>query len=251
MKKTFALLSFALILYACGSKKTETDSSDSIAIAGESTSANQLSEQQKADGWKLLFDGQTMAGWRPFKNKVNDSWEVLDGTLHCKKVNDTIENKRGDLMTTDQYENFELAFEWRIAPQGNSGVIYRVTEDFDVPYASGPEYQLIDDVGYPGELKAANKTACNYDMHEAKNKTLNPPGEWNSSKIVVNGNHVEHWLNGVNVLEYEFGSADWKKRVAGSKWKDFPGYGLSKAGYIDLQDHGSEAWFRNLYIKVL
>ncbi len=251
MKKTLALLSFALLLYACGSKKTETDSSDATAMAGESVPANQLTEQQKADGWKLLFDGQTMTGWRNYKNKENDSWEVLDGMLHCKKVNDSTENKRADLMTTDQYENYEFAFDWKIAPQGNSGVIYRVTEEFDVPYASGPEYQLIDDVGYPGELKAPNKTGSNYDVHEAKNKTLNPPGEWNSSKIVVNVNHVEHWLNGVKVLEYELGSPDWKKRVAGSKWKDFPGYGLAKTGYIDLQDHGSEAWFRNIFIKVL
>lgn len=241
MKKHFASILLAIVVCACGSKKTESDS----------ISYNQLTEQQKADGWKVLFDGKTMTGWRNFKNKENDSWEVVDGMLHCKRVNDTTENKRADLMTTDQYENFEFAFEWRIAPQGNSGVIYRVTEEFDVPYASGAEYQLIDDVGYPGELKATNKTAGNYDMYEAKNKSLKPPGEWNTSKIVVNGNHVEHWLNGANVLEYEFGSTDWKKRVAGSKWKDFPGYGLAKTGYIDLQDHGSEAWFRNIYIKVL
>ena len=251
MKKTLTLLSFALLLFACGSKRTETDSSDATAMAGESAPSNQLTEQQKADGWKLLFDGQTMTGWRNYKNKENDSWEVVDGMLHCKKVNDSTENKRADLMTTDQYENYEFAFDWKIAPQGNSGVIYRVTEEFDVPYASGPEYQLIDDVGYPGELKAPNKTGSNYDVHEAKNKNLNPPGEWNSSKIVVNANHVEHWLNGVKVLEYELGSPDWKKRVAGSKWKDFPGYGLAKTGYIDLQDHGSEAWFRNIFIKVL
>ena len=230
-------------LAACGPKKTETSST---------TSANQLTEQQKTDGWKLLFDGTSMKGWRTFKNTENDSWEVLDGMLHCKAFSDTAENKRADLITTDQYQSFELAFDWKISFQGNSGVMFHVTEEYDVPYGSGPEYQIIDDVGYPGELKPENKTGGNYDMHiPAENKKMNPAREWNSSKIVVNGNHVEQWLNGSKVLAYDLGSADWKKRVSASKWKDFPGYGLAKTGHIDLQDHGNEVWFRNIFIKVL
>ena len=152
-------------------------------------------------------------------------------------------------MTVDQYKDFELTFDWKISPEGNSGLIYRVTEEYEVPYGSGPEFQIIDDVNYPGELKDVNLTGANYGMHAPdKNKTLRPAGEWNSSRIIIKNNHVEHWLNGGKVLEYELGSDDWKKLVNTSKWKDFPGYGLAQSGFIDLQDHGSEVWFKNLYI---
>ncbi len=237
MKAKYYLFSL-ILLSACGTKNSNAP-------------VNQLTEQQKTEGWKLLFDGQTTNGWRLFKNKENDTWEVLDGTLHCKPITDNDGTKRADLMTTDQYANYELAFDWKISAKGNSGLIYRVTEEFDVPYGSGPEYQIIDDDNYPGGLKPENKTGGNYDMQAPQNKTMNPVGEWNSSKIVVNGNHVEHWLNGGKILEYELGSEDWKKQVAACKWKDFPGYGLAKAGFIDLQDHGHEVWFRSIMIKQL
>lgn len=239
MKKLLILLMLGAA--ACSTPKSEN----------ASTTPNQLTEAQKAEGWKLLFDGQTMNGWRSFKNKENNTWEVLDGTLHCKSSNDTTATQRADIMTTEMYGNFELSFDFKIAPEGNSGLIYRVTEEFDVPYASGPEYQIIDDIGYPGELKDVNKTAANYDVHVAENKKLNPAGEWNTGKLVINGNHVEHWLNGAKVVEYEFASDDWKAKVAASKWKDYPGYGQSASGYIDLQDHGSEVWFRNIMVKPL
>ena len=233
------LLFFLFILcLACGTRKAETP-------------PNQLTEQQKSEGWKLLFDGQTTNGWRIFKDKENDTWEVSDGTLHCKAMGDSVGTKRADLMTIEEFGSFELLFDWKIAAQANSGLIYRVTEEFEVPYGSGPEYQIIDDTGYPGDLKPVNTTAANYDMEAPQNNKLNPVGEWNSGKIVVNENHVEHWLNGVKVVEYELGSEAWKKQVAGCKWKDFPGYGLAKTGHIDLQDHGHEIWFRNIYIKTL
>ncbi len=240
MKSIISLVTLVLIFSSCSQKKTEVASTP-----------NQLTEVQQTEGWKLLFDGQTLNGWRTFKNKENDTWEVVDGTLHCKPAQDSVATKRADIMTTESYQNFELAFDWKIAAQGNSGLIYRVTEEFEVPYASGPEYQIIDDIGYPGELKDVNKTGANYDVHIAENKNMNPAGEWNSSRLIVNGNHVEHWLNGKKVVEYEFGSEDWKKRVAASKWKDYPGYGLATTGYIDLQDHGSEVWFRSIMIKGL
>jgi len=211
----------------------------------------QLTEQQKAAGCKLLFDGQTLNGWRIYKNKKNDSWEVKDGTLHCKSFEDRTEKNRCDLLTNDQYGNFELTLEWKISPQGNSGIIYRATEEFEQPYWSGPEYQILDDVGYPGKIEDWQKTAANYAMNVAIGGTLRPVGEWNSAKIVANGNHVEHWLNGVKVVEYELGSDDWKKRKAAGKWKDAKGYGIAPKGYIDLQDHGNEAWFRNIVIREL
>jgi hypothetical protein len=148
-------------------------------------------------------------------------------------------------------DDFELAFDWKISAQGNSGVIFRATEDYDKPYFTGPEYQVLDDGGYPGEVKEQNFTAANYDMQAPINKSMNPVGEWNSSKIVANGNHIEHWLNGAKVLEYEIGSDEWNKQRAASKWKDVEGYAVPTRGHIDLQDHGNEAWFRNIKIKEL
>jgi hypothetical protein len=154
-------------------------------------------------------------------------------------------------MTTEQFENFELAFDWKISQGGNSGVMFHVTEEFDRPYLTGPEYQVIDDKGYNGELKDSQLTGSNYDMHPAVNAKPNPIGEWNQSRIVVNGNHVEHWLNGTKVVEYELNSADWKKRKAASKWKDAKKYGIEKKGAIDIQDHDHEVWYKNIMIKTL
>jgi hypothetical protein len=202
-------------------------------------------------GFVSLFDGETMSGWRFFRNAENNAWEVVDGTLHCKPFQEGVENKRGDLVTEEAYQNFELWIDWKISSQGNSGIMFRVSEEYEQPYATGPEYQIIDDLGYPGELKAENKTACNYDMHIAEPKPLKPVGEWNHTKLKVTENHVEHWLNGQKVLEYELHSEDWNARMITSKWKDFPAYGTISKGLIDLQDHGNEVWFKNIFIKIL
>ena len=249
MKKLICIT--LLILVGCQPKKPVEVAEVPAEAPAVNPPATQLSDAQKAEGWALLFDGQTMEGWRTFKNKGNASWEVKDGSLHCKAFDDRNIKELSDILTTNQYENFELSLEWKVAAQSNTGVIYRCTEEFNEPYLSGPEYQIIDDIGYPGELKETNKAGGAYDMYVAKNKTLKPVGEWNTTKIVVNGNHVEHWLNGSKVLEYELGSAEWKKRKAGSKWNDAKGYGTTRKGYIDLQDHGNEAWFRSILIRTL
>jgi hypothetical protein len=250
------VIGMALVFGACQSKKVEentTAKADSAATTTTpaSPAAVTLTAEQQAEGWKLLFDGVSKNGWRTFKNKENNSWEVVDGTLHCKPFDDKGTNQRADLITVDQYENFELAFDWKISAQGNSGVMFHVSENFDEPYATGPEYQVLDDKGYPGEVAETNFSGSDYGLYAAQNKKLNPVGEWNSGKIIVKGNHVEHWLNGVQVVSYELHSDEWKKLVAKSKWKDFPAYATTKTGFIDLQDHGHEVWFKNIMIKTL
>jgi hypothetical protein len=246
------LFTLSILIIACSTQTKKEEAQDSTRVdIPQSPPAMQLSEDQKAAGWKLLFDGQSLNGWRAFKNQPFNSWEVTDGMLHCKPFEDGKENLRSDLITANQYDNFELQFDWKISKQGNSGIMYRVTEEFDQPYKSGPEYQLLDDGGYPGETKETNMTACCYDMYAVPQKKLNPPGEWNTSKIVAKENTVEHWLNGEKVLTYEIGSADWKKRKENSKWKDEAGFGLASKGHIDLQDHSHEAWFKNIMIKQL
>jgi hypothetical protein len=255
MKKFATLILAVSVFAACDSKKsgndeTAADSTATTAAQPQPKSENQLSDAQKTEGWKLLFNGENMDGWKTYKNKENDSWEVVDGTLHCKP--DTVAKKRADILTVDQYGNFELAFDWKIAPTDNSGVIYRATEEFDQAYLSGPEYQVIDDKGYPDKLSPKQLSASNYDMNASpEDQKVNPPGEWNTGRIVANGNHVEHWLNGTKVVEYEINSADWKKRKQASKWKNAKGYGASATGHIDLQDHGGEVWYRNIMIKTL
>jgi len=209
---------------------------------------NTLSEREKKEGWKLLFDGTTTNGWRHFKNKEADCWEVLNGELHCKETGVT---KRADLITTDQFENFELLIDWKISPKYNSGIMYLVTEENNATFESGPEYQLIDDKCYPGKLSSKQLTASNYDMHAPSADFTKPPGEYNHTRIVVNKGHVEHWLNGARVVAYELWSAEWNQLKAGSKWKDVKNYGMSKKGHIALQDHGGGVYFKNIKIKLL
>jgi hypothetical protein len=254
MKKLIGLLFLAVACSPAKKENTEQVSDSVIVQVPTSTQLAMLTDEEKAAGWKLLFDGQTLNGWLPFKGRTNNTWEAKDGVLHCKPLNEKVKGDgdvRGDIMTSEEFSNFELTFEWKIAAEGNSGVMYRVTEEFDQPYFSGPEYQVIDDLGYPGKLTDKQKSGASYDMHVAENKTLKPASEWNSSKIMVNGNHVEHWLNDQKVVEYELGSTDWKKRKESSKWKEWKGYGMAAKGHIDLQDHGSEVWYRNIKLKNL
>lgn len=249
MKYTFYFV-LAMAAFACsGPAKNETTATDAPA---ETSTKPSLTDEQEAQGWRLLFDGESTNGWKIFKDRKNNSWEVVDGVLHCKAPTEVagVENERSDLMTVEQFENFELSLEWKLAAESNSGIIFRVTEEYEQPYFTGPEYQLIDDAGYPQETDV-HLTGANYDVHAVPAKKMNPLGEWNHTRIVANGNHVEHWLNGEKIVEYEIGSEDWTSRKNASKWKDVVGYCVPKKGHIDLQDHGGEAWFRNIMIRTL
>ena len=214
---------------------------------------NKLTKAEKKDGWKLLFDGKDTKGWRAYKNIPGSSWEVKNGTLCSEKP---AGNDNPDLISNEKYENFELAIDWKISPQGNSGILYLVTEDNDHTYESGPEYQLIDNKGYPDKIEEYQKSAANYAMQAASVDATLPPGEWNQTRIIVNKGHVEHWLNGKKVMEYELGSDKWKAQKAAGKWKDVKTYGAAKSGYIALQaTHSGFAntgvYFKNIKIKTL
>lgn len=201
--------------------------------------------------YKALFNGKNLEGWRIYRNLPNNSWEVKNGMLHCKPFSDTEVNLRSHLITQNTYSDFELTFEWMIAQQGNSGVLFRVSESETEPHATGPEYQLLDDDNYPGDVPDNRKTASCFDLYAPGNKKLNPAGSWNTGKIVARGNHIQYWLNGTEVLHYEIGSADWKQRIEQSKWKDFPLFATFTRGHIVLQDHGNEVWFRNISLTEL
>jgi hypothetical protein len=215
-----------------------------LAAQGE----NQLTAEEKAAGWRLLFDGTTLAGWRGYglPGLPAAGWEIRDGLLK------TVPGVRGtELITTDTFTDFEFSWEWRIAEGGNNGVKYFVTEARRA--APGHEYQMIDDARHPdGRRGPLYQTGAFYDvLTPAADKPLRQPGEWNVSRLVVRGNRVEHWLNGRNVLTYEAGSDAVKAGVARSKFKDQPGFGDKITGPLMLTYHADECWFRNLRIREL
>ncbi len=241
------LLSTLICFSGC---KPKTPGEEGKETTGEALEFNTLTDQEKQEGWKLLFDGTTLNGWRSYLKDTITGWIVEEGTLKALGKGGDI---GGDIISEDQFENFELKMEWKIAPEGNSGILYLVVEDtsYTAVYETGPEYQLLDDEGFPEPLEDWQLTGANYAMHVAKDKELKPVGEWNTAKIVMDHGHVEHWLNGKKVVEYEMWSEEWKELVQAGKWKDYPGYGSAKKGHIALQDHGSFVWFRNMKIREL
>jgi hypothetical protein len=210
---------------------------------------NTLSPSEKTKGYMLLFNGTSTTGWRTYQNK-HGSWSVEDNTLYCHKMPD---GHYADLITNDQYENFELQVDWKIEPNANSGIMYMVTEQYEQSYLSGPEYQLLDNKGYEGKVEDYQKTAAAYAIKAPGVDATKPVGEWNHTVISVNKGHVEHWLNGKKVVEYELWSAEWKAAKEHGKWKDAAGYGMSKMGHIALQDfHGDgKVWFKNIKLRKL
>ena len=158
----------------------------------------------------------------------------------------------GEIITLNQFQNFELYLEWKVSPESNSGIFYHVQEGLtNAIYESGPEYQLIDDNGWPDNLEAWQRSGANYGMNAPKNAKVKPIEEWNTTRIIVNGPHVEHWLNGTKVVEYELWSDQWLQNKAAGKWADAPNYGMAKSGHIGLQDHGGLTIFRNIKIREL
>lgn len=207
---------------------------------------NTLSPAEEKAGWKLLFDGTTTNGWRGYKQEsMPPEWMVMDGTLMKEKPT-------RDIITKDKYKNFELQVDWKLAPGGNAGIFYRGTEEYDAIYWSAPEYQLLDDKRHPDGKSRLTAAASDYDLYPSPKGYVHPANEWNHTRLIVNGNHVEHWLNGHKMVSYDLGSADWKKRVAKSKFKDYPNYGKATEGYIGIQgDHDAALTLRNIKIKVL
>jgi hypothetical protein len=217
--------------------------------AAQGALPNTLTAAEQAAGWKLLFDGKTTTGWRGFGRDKVVGWEVTNGELVALGQGGDHAN---DIITADEYQNFELVLDWKLSPKANSGVFYNVVEKgFDRTYASAPEYQLVDDHGWPDKLEDWQMSGANYAMHPPSKVASRPVGEWNTTRIVVDHGKVEHWLNGEKVVAYELWSPEWEKLKREGKWKDFPGYGTGKKGHIGLQDHGNKVYFRNVKIRVL
>lgn len=218
------------------------------ASSGQAESPSQmLSAAEKAAGWRLLFDGATLDGWRSYRGDSPPArgWAAEGGTLHCTSGG-------GDIITRDQFGEFELSFEWKVAPGANSGVIYLCTEEHGACWQTGPEYQVLDDAAQGSGLDPLHSAGAMYALYSpAPDKPVKPAGEWNTGRIVVRGDVIQHWLNGEKIVEGRRGSEDYRERIAGSKFSAYTGFGVQKKGHIALQDHGDEVWYRNIKVRDL
>jgi hypothetical protein len=251
------LFIFSLLTIACDSEPEDKP------LPGRTLQLNTLTEAERSEGWMLLFDGKSFAGWRGLGQEgiPRGHW-ILEGDS-IKKVpshdvplqEDGQPFQGGDILTERTFENFELSLEWKISPAGNSGIKYNVSEEMSTSNppqhaALGFEYQVLDDENHPDAKNGDNRTAAAlYDLIAPENKVLKPVGEFNTARIVYNGNHGEHWLNGIKVLEYDLETPEIDELLKKSKYRDIPGFAEKRKGHIVLQDHTDAVWFRNIKIR--
>ena len=225
---------FLLTLPACSRETTPAPSWETMRA-----------EPPPPGEWRILFDGSSLGEWRGYRSdRPPEGWRVVAGAL-------TRVARAGDLITRDVFSDFELVLEWNVAEGGNSGIMCRVTEAAAETYQTGPEMQVLDDARHPDGGSRLTAAGAVYGLYPAPAGVVKPAGEWNAARIAVRGNHVEHWLNGVEVAVYELGSPDWEARVAASKFREWPEYGRAVAGHIALQDHGDRVAYRNIRIRPL
>jgi hypothetical protein len=206
-------------------------------------SPNTLTPGERAAGWRLLFDGKTIDQWRGFRQKtVPAGWQVVDGAI-------TRVAAGSDLVSVEEFGSFEFRFDWMVAPGGNSGIMFRVTETEEATYRTGPEYQLLDNAGHADGKSPLTSAAACYGLYPPPKDVSRPAGSWNEGRLVVAGNRVEHWLNGERTVAYAIGSADWNARVAGSKFNEWKQFGKAARGRLAIQEHGDRVSLRNLKIK--
>lgn len=249
MRKSFvgrlsiATITLAFSVSACASNQANT--SDRSARQGTTAMTN-LSAQERAAGWRPLFDGRTLEGWRVYRGQSQPGgWFVADGALTKTQATD-------DIISVDQFGDFELALDWKVSSGGNAGLFYRGTEEYEKIYWSATEYQLLDDANARDGRNRLTAAGAAYGLYPAAAGVVRPAGEWNSTRIVAKGAHVEHWLNGTKLLEYELWSPDWEAKVKASKFAAWPNYGRAKRGHIAIQgDHGGELALRNIRIRSL
>lgn len=260
MRLLITILVVAAIAACNDETKTDAEATKTDTVATNSTPStpanNTLTDEEKSAGWQLLFDGTSKNGWHIYNSKSDGAaWKVEDGALTLDS-NYKVDGKRaggGDLVTDEEYENFELSLEWKIGKGGNSGIIFLSNEDkkYDASYYTGPEMQVLDNTGHSDASINKHRAGDLYDLIASEPQTVKPVGEWNQVRIVINKGALEFYQNGTKVVSTTLWDDAWKKMVAGSKfkaWKDFATY---KKGHIVLQDHGDPVWYRNIKIKKL
>lgn len=217
-----------------------------LLVVPDASLQAQKAPPQRAGTWASLFDGTSLKGWHNYDTpgKPVAGWSAENGLL-------VRTGEGGDLTTDKQYANFELELEWQVEKGGNSGIIYRIDHAGEKTYISGPEMQILDDAVHRDGKNPLTSAGANYALHPAVPGLNKGAGQWNTVRLVVNGTHVEHWLNGKQVVAYELGSPDWEARRKASKFANAEQYGRAKRGHIALQDHGDRVYFRNVRIREL
>jgi hypothetical protein len=225
-----------------------------VLFAAHAQSPNQLTAAELREGWKLLFDGKTSAGWHTYnKMSFGPAWKVQDGALFCDTSYQIPEGEEGDICSDGVYENFDLKYEWKISKNGNSGVMFLVQEssEFKTPYQTGPEMQVLDNDGHPDGKIHKHRAGDLYDLIASSSEPVRAVGAWNEAEIKLVNGSLAFYLNGVQVVSTTLWDKKWDELVAGSKFSKMPGFAKSRSGHIDLQDHGNNVWFRNIRIKTL
>jgi hypothetical protein len=242
----FALLLLALGAAACTPRAQSANQDSSARQAGGTSMHTPLTADERAAGWRELFDGGEPTGWRVYRGQSQSGgWYVKDGAMMKDNATD-------DIISRDQFGDFELAFDWKLSPGGNAGVFYRATEEYEHPYWTGPEYQLLDDAAHNDGKDRLTSAGAAYGLYPSPAGVVKPAGQWNATRIIAKGNHVEHWLNGQKLLEYELLSPDWTAKVKGSKFGEWANYGKAKRGHISIQgDHEGQLALRNIRIREL
>lgn len=218
---------------------------------------NTLSAQERSDGWELLFDGRSTTGWHTYgKSSIGKAWKAEDGTLRLDAASkkDWQTNEGGDIVTENEYGNFDLRLEWKIAPGGNSGIMFFVKEDsarYPYPWHTGPEMQVLDNAAHPDAKIIKHRAGDLYDLISVSKETVKPAGEWNQVRIVANNGALDFYLNDAHVLHTTLWDESWQALVASSKFKNMPGFAAFRSGRIALQDHGDNVWYRNIRIRRL
>lgn len=241
MKRVLLTCCLALLALGC-SRSDESPSPDKGADAH-----NTLTAAERANGWQLLFDGTTTDGWHNYNaDTLSSKWTVEDGALKL------VGRGGGDIVTDETFEHFELALEWKISDCGNGGLFFHVQEEHDVIWTGSPEYQLLDNTCADDRENPTHQAGANYDIHAPSEDATKPAGQWNQTRLLVGpDDRVQHYLNGVQIVDYTLGSDAWRAAVDSSKFAPFEHYGMARSGAIGLQDHGDPLWLRNIKIRPL
>ena len=249
MRNTLVLIAIIFALNSCGINKNPGNMNK--------TSAGTANNSATEEGWTSLFNGKDLDNWHAYgKNLAGTAWRIDDGAIHLdsiNKVNGKIQNG-GNLISNEEYDNFHLKLDWKIAPKGNSGIIFYIHEDttlYDEPWKTGPEMQVLDNNGHPDAKIIKQRAGDLYDLILSSKETVKPVGEWNRVEIISNKGKLNFYLNGTNVVSTTLWDESWKSLIAGSKFAAMPGFGTYKSGRIALQDHGDNVWFKNIMIKRL
>ena len=229
-----------------GAPASADDAETGDPVGGQEA-MNALGEREASEGFELLFDGESLDRWRGYgRDDVPAGWRAEDGTLTFAPGAES-----GDIITRETFADFDLRLEWKLEPSGNSGIMYGVVEGPEWSYHSGPEMQVLDNAGHADGANPLTSAGAAYGLYGPSADVTRPVGEWNEARIVRRGDHVEHWLNGTRIVEYELGAEEWKALVADTKFARWPDYGAHHEGHIALQDHGDRVWYRNLRIRRL